>query len=43
MRKLRWPIWAISIIKENIYEIKSAVKTDLLVLNLIFVVSNRKT
>ena len=42
MRKLRWPIWVISVIKEEIYEIKSAVKTILFVLNLILEVSNRK-
>ena len=41
MRKLRWPIWVISIMKEDIYEMKNAVKTIIVVLNLIFVVSNR--
>ena len=41
MRKLRWPIWVISVIKEEIYEIKSAVKTILFVLNLILAVSYR--
>ena len=41
MRKLRWPMWVISIIKEEIYKIKIADKTNLFMLNLIFVVSNR--
>ena len=40
MRKLRWPKWAISIIKKEIYEIKSAVITILFVLNNIFIISN---
>ena len=42
MRKLRWPIWIISILKEDIYDIKSAVKTIIFVLNRIVVVSIRK-
>ena len=41
MRKLRRPIWVISIIKVEIYEIKSAFKTILFVLNVIFLVYNR--
>ena len=41
MRILRWPICVITIINADIYEIKSAVKALLFVLNPILVVFNR--
>ena len=41
MLKLRWPIWVISIMKEDIYEMENAAIAILFVLNLNFIVSNR--